>query len=622
MFSNKKEIDNSGQKFTLTEEEIYEQLRRACWDLYVSNLPKPIVVNAQTDRKQLPKELQSEIPKGFFIMPDTWTTVFNSDDMPKFNNKSDALDYARSIGQHETSHFTLVPGSKREHIRLVDAALKGFSQTTKQNSEQAAALANMVLNVFGDWTGDYQLGNGMYGREDFSNITRMRMSSTIEHVASQTKDFSPLWKVLVGTYERMFNYDFGLKKHTSLSSLESNAISKCVEIMGNDFHDKDTWYSKTQRIASTLENIILNSSNQAKKKGKGEDRPGSGVSVPDDVEKQMGKNISRNRYEKGKKGKISLNHEGEGEGPDNVDEEILREVFDLNRDSPKQFAGTLGSFMQVNADDALRLMYRIRARENLIKVTEEREKASFATPSYRKPWNLGDPLLGRGALEITPSMQSTGAIIPGLTTVKRTYDLSDVEGSRRQIADMLFVVDSSGSMNWQPTAEFENNRGSFDKAILAAESAALYVLDKGAKVAIINFAGQNQVSYQDFTRDLTLFERVLMRHYNGGTDVPIVHLDRLLTDAKNRVVTAFLSDFAVSNPDETVALINKQAGKNNPFYLFDLAPQSPLGISMAKINGVYRFPIETVNDLSGIVIGKMRREYEQRYHMLSRQPIA
>jgi len=182
-FFKKKEILPDDGKIRLTKEEIADQLRLACWDLFISNLPKPKIIDTQRDRN-VPAEYKEGVPSGFSISPDTWVTYFNSDDLPDFPTRQDGLDHTRSIGQHENMHFINVPGSKRMHVRLVDAAIKGL-QNSQDNRK--GEVAHLTVNIFGDWAGDYLLGVDKFGREDFSTITRERIRRTTEQVSKEMK---------------------------------------------------------------------------------------------------------------------------------------------------------------------------------------------------------------------------------------------------------------------------------------------------------------------------------------------------------------------------------------------------------------------------------------------------
>ncbi|HLC78688.1 MAG TPA: VWA domain-containing protein [Candidatus Nanoarchaeia archaeon] len=597
----------------LDVDDVEEMIRKGWWDLYISNLPRPIVIDTKRSKTNIPYDLKKGIPRGFSIDPETWITYFNCDDMPEFTTFEDAQQYARSVGgHHETSHFSICPGSKRMNVRLVDAALKGF---TRLRGQKGADSAHLVTNIFADWIIDTYVGIEKYGREDFGDLTKWRMRVTIDDVAKKSGGkFTPLWKVLVGTYEKMWDSDLNLKNHVKLDRNESNIVEQCVKIMGKDFKESDKWPEKSRKVAGVLENLIIESD-----KNRNSDK---GYEAPDDVKEQCGpgstqriykingRNGKESKDEKGKsdEGKYDQNKSGEEEGRQ-VDAEVLDEIYKLNKDSPGKFAGTLAAFMPDLVDDAIKLMYRSRAREYLIKVTEKRDTGNYSSPAGFSNWNPGDPLAGRGGLEILPALMSHGAILPGINTKRKKYEVSQVPGRAKQIADLIYYVDSSESMNWNPKVDDEEYRGSYDKAIVAAHASALYALDRGARVAIVNFSGDNQYKFQDFTKNLDRIEDALVFHYNGGTVFPISVAEKMVKKNKNRVVSIYISDFELSNRANTGEFIKKNTNKTNPSYLFDIGGGSTFSSDLRKHQGITAFDIKSFKDLGGIVIGSVKDEY-------------
>jgi len=610
----KKKTEES--RVRLTSLEVEEQIKKGWWDLYVSNLPKPKIIDTKVN-KEIPEEFKEGVPRGFSIEveKETWTTYFNNDDVPNFRTKQECKDFARSVGgHHETSHYTICPGSKRMNVKLVDSALKGFSSETRKAEQRAAQMAHLVTNIFGDWVIDYQLGVAKYGREDFSDLTRWRMKSTIDSVVKETKDLSPLWKILVRTYEKLFDDNFGLQGHIPIDGLEERLSNECFKIMGNDFSDSATWPDKSRAIASVLENILNQSEDKNERESSSGEDKGNSYGVPKDVQKQMGPSANKNPYNKFKRseresssGKDKENSEKEGRP---IDQEILEEIYQLNKNNPSQFAGTLAAFEPELVDRATKLMYRMRAKEYLIKVLEEKSSGTYGTPAGYNGWDIGNPLMGRGGLEIIPSIMSHGKILPGINTTRKKYETSTLPGQLKQIKDLVFYIDSSGSMDWNPEQNNEELRGSFDKAIVAAEATALYVLERGGKVAIVNFSGDKQYKYQKFTRNLDEFEDALILHYNGGTTFPISIANAIVEEnASNGIVSCYISDFEIYNSDQTQEFIKKTTHINNPSYLFDIGGRENFANSLKGNSHVKGIPIKNLNDLKGVILGEVKRNW-------------
>ncbi|MFH1501373.1 MAG: hypothetical protein ABIE22_05525 [archaeon] len=625
----KKKPELSDRLVRLTEDEVRAAVKQAHWDLFVSNLPDPVVVDTQVNTKETPEIYADGVPRGFSIDPDTWVTYFCNDDMPDFLSREKLFEHARSVGQHETMHFTRCPGSKRTHVGLIDGGLKGLHKQ-ESKGKTGADIAHLVTNIFADWSNDYGVGVEKYGREDFSQITRDRIRDTVKSVAEKNKEnLSPLWKVLVGTYEKMFDENFGLEDYVKLDSYEERIIETCVEIMGNDHRDRTTWPVKVRKLAGVLEEVIYKSAQEQQGKGKGKKgdgqggQSGGGISIPQDVEDQMGEGATESPYtpteekggKQGKGKKVGKPREGkEGKG---IDDDVLDEVFKLNRNNPGQFAGTLSAVEPIEANDAIRYMYRARAQEYLVEIHETKESGSYTTPSSLENWDVGDPLMGKGGLLIVPALLTHGVVIPGINTVKRGYEIDDLPGHLVQIADILWIVDSSGSLDWNPMENHEEARGGFDKVILAAEAGTLYSRNHGGKAAAMNFSGiddrtkQRQVKIQGFTDNLDDLEKVIMHYYGGGTIFPVEELDRIYDSNQNRIVTCIVSDFHISNSEDTKKVIRRRANSQNPIYALDIGGTSNFFEDMKDIEGLYREVVTSLNSLKGVAIGKLKKDYER-----------
>ncbi len=665
---------------SISDEDVLQAFRKACWDLYISNLPDPVVVNTSVDKKykDLPDEFRNAVPRGFFIDTRTWTTYFNSQDIPKQITDVDVQkEYAKSIFQHESTHFLQVPADNITEAILVDSALKGLKdQSILNDKEKSAAYAYLTMNIMGDLIGDTLLGKENYGREDFGDLTKWRMQETIKMARETQQDSSTLWQTIVRAYEKLWDEDLGLKNLVKKISPDAEKTAQeLVNILGNDWKDRSTLENKIKKFAGVLEQTIKKSEQEAQNQqnksrfgqgqGKGQglkgqnksqqrgsdsgqgngneqdenQHGGSGgggrnkqnnyknnsVSLPDDIIIQMGESPAQSPIGSDKnkkpKGKHRSNtntgaqkhgdEEREDEGSDELDERILEELYSRNQNSPQKFAGTLGALYALDADDALRFMYRTRARELLMKIKEKRNQRAERTPSYQTTWQIGDKLLGKGGLEIVPSMMRSGKPIPGLTTYKRKLEVSEGHGRMKMIPDIFIEIDSSGSMTWNPWADQPEARGDFDKAVLAAEGAALYAVDNGGRVAVINFSGQGDVAKQDYTTRMDEIERAIMKHYNGGTVVPTNETCDMIKKTKNPLLTCLMSDCELSNPDEACERAFAYGiTEHDSVVIFKNGQGGQSFANKIKQKGASIYTINKIEDLFGIIIGQIKKLYD------------
>src|SRR3989338_520896 len=317
------------EDITISDEDVRKEFRHACWDLYVSNLPEPNIVDSSKEGKE---DTGEAVPRGFAINPNGWIINFNKNDLPKSISQEELQNYCRSIFHHELTHFSQVPSDALTEAILIDSALKGFKDQTVLNNKQiASAYSHLVMNVMGDLIGDTLLAKNKYGREDFHDLTIERTKKTIDYARETQQSPSTLWKVLISTYEKMWNEDLGLRKIVpNLEPDVQKASDELVRILGKNYRDRSTWENKINKFATVLEDVIKKTAKEAqnqqgKGNGKGGKGQGGGIPMPDDVNDQLDHTTEsplhgdhdhdkKNGGKEGKAGKNSGKDEKDGKG--------------------------------------------------------------------------------------------------------------------------------------------------------------------------------------------------------------------------------------------------------------------------------------------------------------------
>lgn len=641
-------LTNTNRK--ISEDEVLEAFREACWDLYVANLPDPVILDGdeKKNQKKLPDSMKDSIPRGMSIDPDTWTVYFNTKDMPESIPPGELKKFARAVLQHEVTHYTLVPADKVTEAILVDSALKGFGdQSILKDKDRAQFYSRITMNIMGDLIGDTCLESGKYGRENFSDITVWRNKEIIGVAGNAMQTPSALWQTLVSAYEKLWKKDLGLKKYApQLNPLAEKASNELAKILGKNMRKRETWEEKIKQCAEALEPVLKETEKEAKqgnqskqKKGKGKEQgqgqgqgqqsnQGQNSDVPYDVvmqmgdptqsplgEKENGENLNQgNGNQEQNQGRQNKNGQDEQEssGGISIDERVLDEIYERNKNSPGHFAGTMAALHGIEPDDALRLMYRARAKELLMKIKEEENQKKENVPSYHTSWNPGDPVVGKGGLEIERAIMNSGKPIPGLNTEKRKFQESEGYGTLKMIPDIFIVIDSSGSMDWRPWDNPPDARGSFDKAILAAEGAALYAIENGGKVAVINHSAGSDIKQQDFTRNINSVEKAIMHQYAGGTTLPCKEVLSMIKKTQNPLLTCYMSDCELSNPDQACddAFAHAITEYDN-LAVFNIGGGGTAFVNKIKEKKAIVYVISKIQDLAGLMIGEVKKKYKE-----------
>ncbi|MBI5066397.1 hypothetical protein HZA97_09260 [Candidatus Woesearchaeota archaeon] len=626
-----------GTKRKLSKEEVQQAFKQSCWDLYISNLPDPKIIDV--NEKENKKTKEEFIPKGFSIDPKNWTITFNTENIPgQIKEITKQAEYARSIFHHEETHFIKVPGDELTEAILIDSSLKGMkNKNTVKDQELAAAYAYTTLNIFGDLVGDTLLAKEKYGRENFGELTIWRQKETIKAVLEENPAPSLLWQTLVRSYEILWNEDLGTKNNVPIDPQAEKAAENLVKILGKNWKERENWENKVKDFATTLEPIIDKSIEQNPQNGQGKSSAGKGQkqqgqgrgnsNKPDDSGDGQGNSSGQKSDESGKlmpsdvimqmgdptKSSLESQNENNGREGRGISEDVLNEIYERNKNSPAKFAGTMSALIKIEANDALRLMYRARAKELLMSIKEKENQRAEKSPSYQTSWNVGDPLIGKGGLELIPSMMNSPKLIPGMTTFKRKLDAAEGHGRLKMIPDLFIEIDSSGSMAWTPLADLPEQRGDFDKAILAAEAAALHAVENGGKVAIINFSGPDNITKQEYTNDLNKIEKAIMVHYNGGTTVPTKETREFIKKTQNPLLTCLISDCHVDNSQQACddALVYSITEHDN-LVVFNINGGSGKDlVNRLQQKGAQIIDVNKIDDLFGVIIGEVKKKYDK-----------
>ena len=584
--------DNRWSPRCLGRTEVEEQFRLASDDLYVSTLKPPVVVDSSRTNSplnlNLPVHLGGRIPRGFSIDPVTWQVYLDVGSLPPFlSQKREMLWFMRSLCQHEITHFTLFPASRQQEVKLLIAAYSGFKDpASKDDPVRARSLAFLVSNIFGDFIGDSHLACLGYGKQDFRPLTVWRERATVKHTRLKAPGGpSPLWKVRTRLYETVWKADLGLSAYTQLFARERNVLSDVLHAVGRDWSCEDQWLGKIRKFAAALEPLLLDL----------EMGEGFYIVLPADFAEMCDHNSESSI----------------GSNGDDIDDQTLLDLLNQLGNNPAGFAGCVSALSGKTAEEGIRLMYRTRARQIAMRLEESRRVSETNSISKIEDWNPGDQLTGRSGLKLMDAFTGYGRPIPGVNTWRGSAIPLNNTGNRRAVYDLLLVIDSSGSMGWFPEEPAEERRGRFDRAALAGESAALYAIGQGAKVAVINFSGPEDLGCTDgFTTSLDRIEEVLLRVYCGGTVFPEQAFLKLLSDTRNPLLTLFLSDCDLYNQDEGLSALRSAVTRHDRLCIFQTC-YGPLGWfchQMAEA-GAEVYAIQSAADLVHLVIGRVARQY-------------
>ena len=620
----------------LTESQIWktrilELFKTAAFNLFLSGLKEPYIYNFADKNdptvKALPENIQYQMDTGFSIDLRTWRTFFDLDSIPKHLEGEEVLSFSEGIFEHEFMHYIVYPRSKKREAQQMAAIQESYTLDAFTESSQVSKMySGIINNIFGDILLELYLTHG-YGRDPTATRRRAvkRYQDIVIDVAKQPGvNKSPLWNCMVASLEELFGADLGFKKRFSLNKDEKEITKRIVNIFGDDWRDESTWIDKLKEFTKTIETVLLQS-----------------IPLPDVYtlidcmnSKDSGKCDKSTISDKGEesadgKGGKKGKHQAIPDIPSEITKtwgdifssplgnntsDIQGQIDALKHLNPRQFAGAMGMLRGEDPTDALRFLYRARAEELLIQLKPEEKMGHQQTIRTKKNWEPTDPITGREGLRIEESLLEHGKVIPYVNTRRMKLRRLPSVHPGISISDLILVVDSSGSMGFDPMNHNPKKRGRFDKAVLAGESCARYSLSKGARVAVINFGGKGDVKTCSFTDNLDNIERTLLYRAKSGTKFPCDELALMMHATKNRRYVAILSDCELFNEEDAIQKVIGMTSEYDRFCVFQTKTGNLTHFAQAlKDAGATVIPVQRNDDLYNIVMGETIREYNPEY---------
>ncbi|TXT55938.1 MAG: hypothetical protein BAJATHORv1_30321 [Candidatus Thorarchaeota archaeon] len=546
---------------------------KAMSDYYNPPLPDPTI------------EYQEDVNSYFYIDATTWTVHLNTAGYPLHLSGEDLFSYALSICHHEMQHYLVCP---------FDGVLNGmmFAGARKHVNDVTAMF---VCNLFADLVVD----SGLLKR--FPELTRSRIHQSIQDSANRVSEHSALWKLIIACYKEMWG--FLLPSSVSIDEETAQAAQKIVKITNRYIHRENRWKKATEKIAKIIKEWNPDETKLAGCAIPGGDdgldnEDGTVILVPIDVDSIMGSPVEARNGDRARKC-------NDRDSATDVEEEMERLASEVERrgggmDDLKgaYFIAGIGT----RGRAWTRFWYRAKAR-TLIRF-EIREKSSAAsTPLAPQVWRLGDPI---EELDVVQSLQAFPVLIPNLSTRRWQTISQSGEAISHSLPDLLVVIDSSGSMTW--SMRKRSISGSYHTALIAAFAAVDFALQKGSRVASINFSDGTRMS--GWSRERNTVERTLLSYQGGGTVAPIKEIVQACSEAESNVMVVMITDAEIANWKNLVTSAKQMTRVGHKFIMFcigtDAKQLSSKDFKSIIKAGAILIPVKSAEDLPGMVVREVR----------------
>ncbi|TES94702.1 MAG: VWA domain-containing protein [Promethearchaeota archaeon] len=518
--------------------------------------------------------------EGFYIEPQNkWKISMNLANAPLFIDDQEYINYFHAISLHEVSHYQIIPYDGLINARLLKAAIKNVNEN----------FAPIVVNVFADLIIDAKL----YKKEP--DLIAWELKTTYNHLYEKTKNkLSEFSKFLFRAYEKLLNIK--IVNNDLFTSVESVA-ENVVNVIKKNFENETLWEDKVSKIAYYLRTLVNNtftvvgtgvSQGEGNTRRKTPGRSRSTVEFPEDILEIMDNPLENKNLDKLKE--------------DN-DEELRQKAEEFAKETPySNFGAPAGQAGILIDGNPLATWYRGLAKD-IIEIKIFEEKPGGQLPIFPEVWHLGDPLED---LDIVQTILNSPVIIPNITTRKWVKNYGKGHLIEKQIPDLLLVLDSSGSMNWNYLAK--SSRGVYHTALVASFATLHFAAKKGVKFSVINFS--NRADVCDWTVDYQKAERTLLRYQGGGTHLPIKNIVKQTEKSERECLIFIITDFGIYNWSKSKKTMIDLAQKGHKIVGFFIGSSKiPQDKFKSLLDKVTFYGIRNAKDLIDLVITEVKKYY-------------
>ncbi|MBD3187323.1 hypothetical protein GF325_10870, partial [Candidatus Bathyarchaeota archaeon] len=503
-------------------------------DMYNPQVPDPHI------------SFSNEYREAFYIDIEDWTVHLNMAHAPSLEPQS-LRKFSRSISHHELGHYTICPYDGVTNALMLQAAQKELKP------EHAPIACNVISDLI--------IENDLVRR--FPELTNWRFKETLLKILEEMdgEGVSDTWRIVV-LADKILNgkpIPRPVSESISFEDIREDvgAIAKIVE---HSLHDMNSWPKATEKIAKILKKYLEKdfpvvevgvhlAPGSNVRIVPGED--GVQVLIPEDVLEQSGDVTKISDKDNGRLNEkaIKKQHGGSEEFPDDEldsDEEKANrdkvlEKLAKESDTFSEFGAPAMGLGLVTRGQVLAAWYRYRSA-GLIDVEIRVPKQKGQLPVTPVTWRVGDPL---ESLDLTLTLLNSPLMIPNLTTRRWDYEFDTGLVKSETYPNFLLVVDSSGSMGWNPGASSKGGKGAYDTALVAAFAAIHFARRKGVEIAGINFSGYFRI--RTWTKDLSRIESLLLDYQGDGTVLPTGEIIRLVEKNQDPCLVFIISDAGLYN---------------------------------------------------------------------------
>lgn len=429
-------------------------------------------------------------------------------------------EHAHAILSHEVGHYVFVPSTLRDHVRLHD-------RIRRMLTPELASHAGLVANLYADL-----LLNDRLQRKGGADIAAV-------YAAMKGDASSDLWSFYMRSYERLW-----LLRPGTLTEPTSPAIDADAELAARVLRTfRERWLEGAPSFALLVSPYLESLPTETRAIGGWMDTAGTSIGdqIPDGlIEDEFDRDSIQHPAVDERLSDGDLDAEEEGDDTDGTSlgrggGRPRRDTSVRKTRGPAEWLDTLKA-VGVHRDpkDLLASYYRELAMPHLLPFPAQKvARAGDPLPEGLDVWEAGSSL---ESIDWFATLAKSPVVIPGVTTVERTYGVTDGGEPGRLVPDLYVGIDCSGSMG-NPALQIAY-------PIVAGVVLALSALRRGARVMVClsgEWHGAGRfVETPGFIRDERAILGVLTDYLGTGASFGLPRLAEAFATKKKHPVHALV----------------------------------------------------------------------------------
>jgi hypothetical protein len=463
-------------------------------------------------------------------------------------------DKLRPVLNHEVGHYKLCPFGLRGFVRLAAHAYK---------STKNLELAKLAENLFADLL----VNTHLYNKGEVG------IKSVYDKFTERNNSVG--WSFYISTMEYMIGRPGSILKNPPDEKVRKDA-KQISDIMSQVLYKSERWPETIEEFAKYVKKY-MHDEKQNQQKGPGQTIPvpgaGQGQSQGAGGNGQDDKQTSQNGENNGLSPKPLIDqHDVENFIPfdkdkapkEQVDRYIDEQIRGISTEVGYDVFKVIVAGLGLGSRKQARIwFYKDLAASYSLDLPLTNAAIRTSKPQVPKKWRTSDPI---ERLNVEYSLSNFGVLVPNVTTYQFISEKLSFAGQSDETPDLLIALDSSGSM---PNPDTE-----ISFPVISAMLAAQAALDRGKKVAVVNFS--SAYKYSNFTNNSNELDETIAHYFNGGTEIPGNIIKKLIAKHNHPVHVLIISDTEISNISSEIENLEyalKKGGAGGTIFI-DCAPSA------------------------------------------------